>query len=1129
VNCPRCQHENPPQAKFCVECAAPLVRACAGCGAQLPPGAKFCPECARPVDGPAPSRPVTPEAYTPRHLAERILDSRAAIEGERKQVSVLFADLKGSMELLADRDPEEARRILDPVLERMMDAVHHYEGTVNQVMGDGIMALFGAPLAHEDHAVRACYAALRMQDAIRRYTGELRRTQGLEVQIRVGLNSGEVVVRSVGSDLRMDYTAVGQTTHLAARMEQLAAPGTIRLTAETLALAEGYVDVKPLGPVPVKGLAEPIEVYELAGAAAARTRLQAARVRGLTRFVGRDAEMGELRRAAEEARRGRGQVVAVVGEPGVGKSRLFYEFVRSHHTHGWLTLESGSVSYGKATPYLPLSDLFRAYFRIETSDDVRAVRAKVTGNILTLDDALHETIPSVLWLLDELPEDSPFLALEPAERRRRTLAAVKALLLRESRVQPTVVVFEDLHWIDSETQAFLDSFVESLPAAPILLAVNYRPEYGHGWGSKTYYRQLRIDPLPPETAEDLLGALLGEDASVAPLRPLLIQRTEGNPLFLEESVRALAETGVLTGARGAYRLVKDVESVRVPATVQAILAARIDRLAAADKRLLQAAAVIGTDVPFGLLLAVAELAEDTLRQGLARLQAAELVYEARLFPELEYTFKHALTHEVAYASVLQDRRRAFHGTIVEAIERLYADRMAEQVERLAHHAVKGQVPDKAVRYLRQAGAKAVARSANREAVGFFEQALVLLAELPQTPETLAAALDTRLAIGPALVAIKGTAASEVETSYLRALELVDRLGDATRRFPALWGLWFANYGSGRFRTARELGERLLAVAEEGSDSGQLVEAHHALWATMGAMGEVTAAFPHFERGLALYDPTRHGSQAFVYGGHDPGACCRYHLARAEWLLGRPERARLAIRDALGLAEKLAHPLTTVITLSSTAYLRYQLGDHDAAREIASQMVALAKAHDFIGWIDDGLVILAAVSARQQGDQRLIDELYSRVTGGRSASTAWRMVMNRTVLAEALCEVGDIERGLVALDTIPLEHRDVILAPEIERIRGELLVRRAQRDEAEACFRRAIEMAGGRSERMLELRATTSLARLLVGDGRRDEARRTLGDVYAWFTEGFDTADLRAARSLLDELGGPIVTGPGSRP
>ena len=444
-----------------------------------------------PVSPPTPDPVRAPLTYTPPYLAEKIFTSRAALEGERKQVTVLFADLKGSMELLADRDPEEARQLLDPVLTLMMEAVHRYEGTVNQVMGDGIMALFGAPLAHEDHAVRACYAALRMQDAIGRYAEELRQRQGLDVQIRVGLNSGAVVVRSIGNDLHMDYTAVGQTTHLAARMEQLARPGTTLLTGETLRLVEGYVEVHHLGPVPVKGLQEPIAVYELRRAGPLRSRFHAAAVRGLTRFVGRDGELEQLRQALGRAAGGHGQVVAIVGEPGVGKSRLVWEVTHSPRVHGWLVLQAGSVSYGKATSYLPVIDLLKRYFAIDDRDGPRAVREKLTGKLVTLDRAQEGSLPAFLALLDVPSDDPQWLTLDPAQRRRRTLDAVKRLLLRESQVQPLLVVVEDLHWIDSETQALLDGLVESLPAARLLLLVNYRPEYQHPWGSRTYYTQLR--------------------------------------------------------------------------------------------------------------------------------------------------------------------------------------------------------------------------------------------------------------------------------------------------------------------------------------------------------------------------------------------------------------------------------------------------------------------------------------------------------------------------------------------------------------------------------------------------------------------------------------------------------------
>ena len=618
------------------------------------------------------------------------------------------------MELLADRDPEEARQLLDPVLERMMAAVHRYEGTVNQVLGDGIMALFGAPLAHEDHAARACYAALAMQTAIRHYSEKVRRSHGIGVQIRIGLNSGEVVVRAIGNDLHMDYSAIGQTTHLAARMEQLASPGSTLLTAETLRLVEGLVQVTPLGPVPVKGLDTPVEVCELTGASALRARFQARVAGGLTRFVGRDPELAALRQTLDRAGAGQGQVVALIGEAGVGKSRLVYEFVHAHHTQGWRVLESVSVSYGKATPYFPVIDLLRRYCHVADGDEARTVRAKVTGQVLTLDETLQEAIPALLALLDALPEDSPFLTLDPPQRRQRTLEALKRLLLRESQVQPLLLVCEDLHWIDTETQALLDRLVDSLPTARLLLLVNYRPEYHHGWSSKTAYTQLRLDPLSPVSADELLQALLGDDPSLMPLKQLLIARTAGNPFFLEESVRTLVETGVLVGERGASRLAQALPTIQVPATVQAVLAARIDRLPPEDKRLLQTAAVIGTEVPLPLLQAIAELPEEALHRSLAHLQAAEFLYETRLFPEHEYTFKHALTHEVAYGSLLQERRRVLHAQIMAALERLAADRLTEEVERLAHHARRGEVWDKALHYGRQAGEKAKTRSATRK-------------------------------------------------------------------------------------------------------------------------------------------------------------------------------------------------------------------------------------------------------------------------------------------------------------------------------------------------------------------------------------------------------------------------------
>jgi class 3 adenylate cyclase len=1111
--CPRCQADNPPDSRFCGQCAAPLAAPCRACGAPNPPGNRFCGQCAAPLATAAPPRFGAPDAYTPRHLADRILTSRLSLEGERKQVTVLFADLKGSMELLADRDPEEARKLLDPVLQHMMDAVHRYEGTVNQVMGDGIMALFGAPIAHEDHAVRACYAALRMQDAVREYSAGLRRSQGIEVQIRVGLNSGEVVVRSIGGDLRMDYTAVGQTTHLAARMEQLAPPGASRLAAETLRLAEGFVQVRPLGPIPVKGLAEPVEVFELMGAAGVRTRLQAARARGFTRFVGRDAEMEQIRHAGEQARGGRGQVVAVVGEPGVGKSRLFHEYLQSHHTHGWLVLEAGSVSYGKATAFLPLADLLRHYLRVEDRDDTRTVRAKVTGTLLTLDRTLEDSIAPVTWLLDALPPEDPLLAVEPVQRRRRAIDAAKRLLLHESRVQPLLVVFEDLHWIDTETQAFLDSLIESLPTASLLLGLNYRPEYRHAWGGRTYYRQLRIDPLAPARADELLAAVLGSDLSLQPLKRVLIVRTEGNPLFLEESVRTLAETGALAGEPGRYRLAGPVERIKIPPTVQAILAARIDRLAPDLKRLLQAASVVGKDVPFSLLEAVAAVPASELRAGLAELQAAEFLYEMRLFPDLEYTFKHALTHETAYGSLLHERRQSLHAALVGAIERLYAGRLVEQLEVLAHHAARGGVPETSVHYLRLAGEKAIARSATREAAALLETALRTVADLPESPSTLSQALDLRIALGPALISLNGATAPRVAQIYGEALALVERLGDAARRFPVMWGLWFINYTLGQYPAARQAADRLLADAEAGEDSSRLVEAHHAMWPSLLAMGEAAAAVPHMERGIALYQRERHASQAFLYAGHDPGACCRYQLAIARWLLGYPDRAVEMIRDARRLAGELDQAQTTTIVEWFSTVLHLFRGERAEAARNAEHLIAIAEPHGFVHWTDVAIVV---APGRTGSDDTTLAERHHRLISRPTAM--WRRIICLCHLAQLALEGGYREPARRALGSIEGIHRQALLAPEIERLEGEVLRQDGRADEAERRFRAAVEMARRRAERSLELRASTSLARLLAEQGRRDEARAQLTSIYGWFTEGFDTLDLRDAAQLLRDLG-----------
>jgi len=1104
MQCPRCRHDNPSQAKFCLECGTHLALACRKCGSDLPAGAKFCLECGESVGNQTAtqSRLGSPAAYTPKHLVEKILAAKTSLEGERKQVTVLFADIKGSTELIAERDPEEADKLLNPVLEYMMEAVHRYEGTVTRVMGDGIMALFGAPVAHEDHALRACYAALAMQETIHRFGEQLRREQGFAVQIRVGLNSGEVVVRSIGNDLYMEYTAVGQTAHLAARMEQLAEPGTTLLTGDTLRLAEGYVEVKGLGLVPVKGLAEPIEVYTLIGAGLARRRFEAAAIRGLTRFVGRDAELEHLRRALERASKSHGQMVAVVGEPGVGKSRLFFEFTHSHRTHGWLILQSSSVSYGKATSYLPLVDLLKAYFQIEARDDPRKIREKVSGKLVTLDESLMRNLSAFLALLDVPVEDPHWHGLDSRQRREQTLDACKRLLLREGQVQPVVLVFEDLHWIDSATQAFLGSFIESLPTARILLLLSYRPEYQHAWGSRTYYTQLRIDPLLPENAEELLNALLGSDLALRTLKRLLIERTEGNPLFLEESVRTLVETQALTGERGAYRLVHDVTSIKVAPTVQAVLAARIDRLPPEEKGLLQVAAVVGETVPFNLLEAVTGLSEESLRRGLAHLQAAEFLYEVSLFPGLEYTFKHGLTCQVAYSSLLQEQRKILHARIVEALEHLYPDRLTEHVERLAYHAFRGEVWDKAVSYLRQAAIKAATRSAHREAVPLFEQTLLATTHLPADRHTLEQAIDLRFELRNSFYVL---GEFDRMIDCLRQAEaLAIDLGDQRRLGQITAYLTNYFFWTGKPKEAAEFGQRSLAIAAALDDFTLTVRTNLALGQTYYFLGDYGQSVELIRKTLRTLEGQdireRYGLVV------PPVVTLRNFLILCLSELGEFREATSIRQELTGIAQTLDQLPTAAIAYYNAGLINLQMGALDEAIPKLERGLEICRtANPPLVWFPttaSGLGTAYALSGR-------LDEALPLLQAAVDQAAATKRMVDYPLFVARLSE-GYLLAGR-ADQARPLAERALALAREycargneawIVHILGEVTSRAEPRnaERARNHYEQAMNLAGELGMRPLIARCHLGLGRLYAQTGEHEQAFQHLDRAATLFRE-----------------------------
>jgi predicted ATPase len=787
-------------------------------------------------------------------------------------------------------------------------------------------------------------------------------------------------------------------------------------------------------------------------------------------------------------------------------------------------LESASVSYGKATPYFPVVDLLKRYVHVEDADEPRTIRAKVTGQVLTLDETLQETIPALLWLLDVLPDDSPFRTLEPPQRRQRTLEALKRVLLRESQVQPLLLVFEDLHWIDTETQALLDSLIDSMPTARLLLLVNYRPEYQHGWGSKTYYTQLRLDPLPPASAGTFLDALLGQDPSLAPLKRLLIARTEGNPFFLEESVRTLVETRVLVGEPGAYRLAQSLPIIQVPATVQAVLAARIDRLPPEEKQLLQAAAVIGTEVPLPLLQAIAELPEAALHRGLTHLQAAEFLYETRLFPERAYTFKHALTQQVAYQSLLTSTRQRYHAQLAQALA-VRPETVETQPELLAHHYTEAGLSEQAVGYWQRAGQHAIQRSAHAEAIAHLNKGLELLKLLPDSPKRLQQELDLQTALGPALMATKGFAAPEVEHAYARARELCRRIEDTPQLFRVLWGLRLFYLLRAEYGTARELGEQLLSLAQRAQDSALLLLSHLAVGDLRFHVGELATARPYLEQAVALYDLQQHRSLAFLYSTIDPGVASLSFTASTLWFLGYPAQAVERIRQALSLAQELSHPHSRAFALSFAAWLHQCQREKQATQERAEVVIALAAEQGLPYWVAQGTILRGWALAEQGQEEDGITQMRQGLADRRATGAELLGPYYLALLAEAYGKGGWAGEGLAVLSEALAavdNSGERLYEAELYRLKGEILLTQEGKgqkaEEAEARFQQALAVARRQQAKSLELRAAMSLSRLWQQQGKRAEARELLAPIYNWFTEGFDTADLQEARALLEHLG-----------
>ena len=1107
MRCSKCGTENPDRAKFCVECASAFARRCSSCGSENPSTAKFCLECAKPLLAAEPTSRQTSLTTVSATQSENL-------EGERKTVTVLSADIRGSTELEQHLDPEEASAVIDPALKLMIDAVHHYGGHVVQSTGDGIFAMFGAPVAHEDHPQRALHAALRMQRDLKRYSAKLVAEGGIPLEARIGATTGEVVTRSIKTgEGQTEYSPIGHTANLAARMQAVAPTGSIAVSETTRKLCEGYFNLRPLGPTKVKGVSEPVNVYEVTGLGPVRTRLQRAAGRGYTRFVGRQREMEALKQAAGFAQSGHGQIVAAMAEAGVGKSRLFFEFKATSQS-GWLVLDALSVSHGKATAYLPLIDLLHVYFRITPDDDARIRREKVAGRVTMLDRTLEETLPHLFALLGIVEGEDPFAQMDEQLRRRRTQDAIKRVLLRESLNQPLMLIFEDLHWIDDETQAFLNLLADGIANAPVLLLVNYRPEYSHHWNSKSYYTQLRLDPLGKESAEEMLSALLGVGTELAPLRHLIIDRTQGNPLFMEEIVQALLEDGSLR-RNGSVKLVRPVEQLKLSPTVQGILAARIDRLPTEAKELLQTLAVIGMEFPLLLVREVAQQPPEQIERLLGALQTGEFVYEQPAAGDVQYIFKHALTRQAADDALLSDRRKSLHERTAQAIELLYRDRLEDHYIDLAYHYRSSDNVAKAVEYLILAGGQAEDRGAYAQSGANAELALKLIERLPEGAGRLRAELGLRLMQGMTVTALFGMASPERLQIFERVCHLSESVDDAPSLFRGLLNIGFAHAHRFEARRALEIARRCVNLAEQDlkemlpAANGLLSQALHRSGDALGAASVARDAMRD------LVSP-----RAARLVSANLWAVNPINLVSLEQALGRPDEARKFEEEAPRRSRELKHSFTLAAALHTACLLRYQRREPEAARELAESLIALAEEHGFREHLATGKGFRAWAMTELGQPEPAVRELEVLA----ASSQRFLLISKSMLLAKVYLHLGRAEEALRMLreELAGIERSGAYQeAAELHRLKGKAILMRdsSASAEAEACFHKAIEVARNQSAKWWELRATVSLSRLLRDTNRRDEARTMLAAIYNWFTEGFDTADLKEAKALLVELNG----------
>ena len=1009
LSCPNCTIENVESHLFCTACGTRLQFACDECGALNLVSHSFCASCGAGLNGSIDDQQnrVTPSAVTPAHLADRLLSSFAQLRGERKIVTILFADLASTTSAIEGMDPEAAGVLIDPAIRAMAAAVHKFEGTVARVQGDGIMALFGAPIAHEDHAVRACHAALDMRDAILAASEVARERERPEHSVRIGLTTGEVVVRAIRNDLSMDYDAVGPSVHLASRMEQLAVPNSIRLTRETFALAKSHMVAHSLGLQQVRGLTNPIEIFELVGAKADQTRLRGLATQSLMRFVGRDNEYELLRDAFHLTLESKGQTVGIIGEPGVGKSRLCLEFSRSTDVANCRILDTAGVSYRQGAAFLALSGLAKAFFQVEAVDGPDEIKRRIEA--AAADASFSDQDRDAFFALLDVPVRDPgWHELLPQQRRVRVFDALRRLFGHLASLNPLILIFEDVHWMDDESRAFVDELESTVADLRILVILTYRPGPAFSADDRPNLRICQVEPLRGDSASALMNAWLGKDPSLIDLRRTLMDRTHGNPFFIEEIVRSLVESGVIGGEAGAHYLADPNGEFDIPSSLEAVIAARLDRLSPQTRQLLQAAAVIGKDLPLGLLRRVMDVTDAIFDHELQRAETAEIVYQTRPGASGEYTFKHWVTQDVAYRMLLKSQRRELHARVVAAIEELYQGRYDEQIDRLADHAFRGELWEPAVQYLTRACSRAIGRANNLEAIALFERGLESLEHLPDSTQAIKAGIDLRLIVIGALL-MRGELERLVET-LAEADRLASLISDNRRLGRVNTNLANALWLAGDYDKGLRACERALDVTKSVDDFPLLI-------ATRFNLGLLHHGFGDFAKAIEIWQPLAEDiagdleSQRLGWPGY-PAVFIRSFLSYAFTETGGFARAEAEADRSCAISDRHSHPYSQVLGYTGRGALELTRGNSAAAIDTFQEVFDICidqEVHTMHAFVAARLGMSFSAAGRYEEAIPIVEDALERETYRLGGKYTWFYLLY--ALSEACVGTHELDRGL----------------------------------------------------------------------------------------------------------------------